>query len=105
MKKILAILLLSFTLLFAGRATWTVDFYDANFQKVWSESVNVEYAGQNVTIAIIKSVTANKLSVTYTDSDTTNGVRTFYGIDAKPVFNSSAVWAEINMPISLTVTE
>ena len=104
MKKIL-ILLLFTTLLFAGRATWTVDFYDADFQKVWSESVNANYTGQSININIIKSVTANKLNITYTELDTTNGVRTFYGIQGKQVFNDSAVWAEINMPMSLTVDQ
>lgn len=105
MKQTILILMIGFTLLFAGRATWTVDFYDSDFQKVWSETVNVNYSGQSITISVIKSVTANKLDIIYTQSDTTKGVRTFYGIESKSVFNSSAVWAEINMPMSLTVTE
>ena len=84
-----------------------VDFYDADFQKVWSESVNAPYTSQSptITLAIIKSVTANKLNITFTDSDTTNGIRTLYGIEGKQVFNDSAVWAEINMPMSLTVDQ
>ncbi len=104
MKKIILALLISFTLLFAsGRATWTVNFYDANFQKVWSESVNVIYSGQSITLSLIKSVTATETEITFTGVDSVRGVQTYLGITGKPVFNESAAYAKIDFPLTLTV--
>ncbi len=104
MKKIILALLISFTLLFAsGRATWTVDFYDANFQKVWSESVNVVYNGQSITLSLVESVTATETEIIYTGIDSVRGVQKYLGITGKPVFNSSTVYVKINFPLSLTL--
>ncbi len=103
MKKIFIILALFSMLLFGGQASWSVDGYDADFNKIVHRAVSVDYTGQAILFSTIKSVTANQnqLDLTYTSVDTCMGCDslgqggiTYYGIEPKGTFDNQVVWVK-----------
>ena len=107
MKKILAILILGFAVLFAGRAKWNVEGYDKDFQSKAYRQVVFNYTGQSIDLSGMKTVTANQddLHITYTGVDSVRSNVTYYGVEPIPIWGDTIVWVRIDTRLDLEVTE
>ena len=105
MKKIFAMLILSFVVLFSGQATWSVEGYNKDFESKDLKPVIFNYTGQSITLNGMKTVTANQHEITFTGASVIRGGLTFYGVEAIPTWSDSIVWVRIDTRIDLEVTE
>jgi len=92
-------------LLFAGQARWGVTAYDTNFNQRAGRDVVFNYSGQAITIAGIKTITADQHDFIYTGVDSVvNGV-IYYQIEPIPFWPDPLVWVRIDETIHVHVTE
>jgi uncharacterized protein YxeA len=99
MKKIIAMVILITMVIYGATAQWQVFAYDSDFNLVIKKTAQVEYTGQAVTLAALKSASANVFNLTYTGQDSTINEQTYYKIIPKDVLDKTVEWVNFSNTI------
>lgn len=115
MKNILVILILGFTVLFAGllfaqTANWTVNLHNAQFGDGTSVTVTHQYSGMSIIALLaaggVKDETETLLSdITYTGVDSVYAGQLYHQIEPIPFYPDDLVWLSIGKTLSIPIEE
>ena len=110
MKKILAILILGFTVLFAQTANWTVNLHNAQFGDGTSVTVTHQYSGMSIIALLatggVRDETETLLSdITYTGVDSVHVGQLYHQIEPIPFYPDDLVWLSIGKTLSIPIEE